>query len=67
MRDPGTEVPARATVLRDALMAAGAPVVAARPHGDETLRAVHDPLLLDHLAGIWRDWEGGRAASPVWP
>jgi len=56
-RDPGTEVPARALVLRDALAAAGAPVVAARPHGDQVLRAVHDPLLLDHLAGIWRDWE----------
>jgi acetoin utilization deacetylase AcuC-like enzyme len=57
VKDEGTEVPARALVLRDALAAAGAPVVAARPHGDEILRAVHDPLLLDHLAGVWRDWE----------
>jgi acetoin utilization deacetylase AcuC-like enzyme len=57
VRDPGTEVPARALVLRDALAAAGAPVVPARPHGEDTLRAVHDPLLLEHLAGIWRDWE----------
>jgi len=57
VRDPGTEVPARALVLRDALAAAGAPVVPARRHGDEILRAVHDPLLLDHLAGIWREWE----------
>jgi acetoin utilization deacetylase AcuC-like enzyme len=54
--DPGTEVPARALVLRDALAAAGAPVVAAREHDDAVLRTVHDPLLVDHLAGIWADW-----------
>jgi len=57
VRDEGTEVPARAVVLRDALAAAGAPVVPARPHGDEIVRTVHDPELVDHLAGIWRDWE----------
>jgi acetoin utilization deacetylase AcuC-like enzyme len=56
VKDPGTEVPARALVLRDALSAAGAPVVAAREHDDAVLRAVHDPSLVDHLAGIWRDW-----------
>src|SRR5262249_18170852 len=51
-------------VLRDALAAAGAPVVPARAHGDEILRAVHDPELLDHLAGIWRDWaEAGLPAD----
>jgi acetoin utilization deacetylase AcuC-like enzyme len=57
VREAGTEVPARALVLRDALTAAGAPVVAARPHGDEILRAVHDGGLLDQLAGIWDAWE----------
>lgn len=57
VREPGTEVPARAVVLRDALAAAGAPIVLARPHGDEILREVHDPALLDHLAGIWAAWE----------
>ena len=56
VQDPGTEVPARALVLRDALSAAGAPVVPAREHDDAVLRAVHDPSLVDHLAGIWRDW-----------
>src|SRR5689334_443358 len=45
-------------VLRDALTAAGAPMVLARPHGDEIVRTVHDPDLVDHLAGIWQAWEG---------
>ena len=57
VRDEGTEVPARAVVLRDALAAAGAPVVPARPHGDEIVRTVHDPELVDHLAGVWHAWE----------
>jgi acetoin utilization deacetylase AcuC-like enzyme len=59
VREPGTEIPARAVVLRDALAAAGAPVVPANRHSDEILRAVHDPLLLEHLAGLWREWEAG--------
>lgn len=57
LREPGTEVPARAQVLRDALAAAGAPVIAAREHDDTVLRRVHDPALLDHLASVWADWE----------
>jgi acetoin utilization deacetylase AcuC-like enzyme len=56
VRDPGTEVPARALTLRDALVAAGAPLLAARGHDDAVLRAVHDPALVDHLAGIWDEW-----------
>ena len=57
LREPGTEVPARARVLRDALAAAGAPVTAAREHDDTVLRRVHEPALLDHLASVWADWE----------
>jgi len=56
VRDAGTVVPARALVLRDALTAADAPLVPARPHDDAVLRAVHDPALVDHLAGIWAEW-----------
>ena len=57
VRDAGTEVPERALMLRDALAAAGAPVVPAVAHGEEVLRAVHDPALIDHLAGVWAAWE----------
>ncbi len=57
LREPGTEIPARALVLRDALVTAGAPVTAARQHDDTVLRRVHDPALLDHLASVWADWE----------
>jgi acetoin utilization deacetylase AcuC-like enzyme len=57
VRDPGTEVADRALVLRAALTAAGAPVVPARPHDDTVLRTVHDPRLVDHLAGIWAEWD----------
>ena len=57
LREPGTEVPARALVLRDALAAAGAPVTAAQEHDDTIVRRVHDPGLLGHLATVWADWE----------
>jgi acetoin utilization deacetylase AcuC-like enzyme len=63
VRDAGTEVPERALVLREALAAAGAPEVPAAAHGDEVLRAVHDPALLDHLAGVWAEWE--KAGFPA--
>ena len=29
----------------------------ATPHDDTILRSVHDPRLVDHLAGIWADWD----------
>jgi len=61
--EAGTEVPARAAVLRDALAAAGARLTLARRHGDEPLLAVHDADLLDHLAGVWARWESGGYVS----
>jgi acetoin utilization deacetylase AcuC-like enzyme len=72
VREPGTEVPARALVLRDALAAAGAPVTTAREHDDTILRRVHDPGLLGHLATVWADWEaaglpGGYGRDRVVP
>jgi acetoin utilization deacetylase AcuC-like enzyme len=63
VREPGTEVPARALALRDALTAAGAPLVPATGHGDEILSAVHDPALIEHLAGIWAAWQEAGLAG----
>jgi acetoin utilization deacetylase AcuC-like enzyme len=53
VRTPGTEVPARA----DALLEALGHTVPAEPHGDELLLAVHDPALVDYLATAWGSWE----------
>jgi acetoin utilization deacetylase AcuC-like enzyme len=53
---PGTEVPERATVIRDAVVAAGATLVPARPYGDDVLRSVHGDGLLRHLASIHDAW-----------
>src|SRR5690349_3689431 len=62
LRTPGTEVPERAERIRAAVTAAGAPLVEAQPHGDEVTR-LHDPGLLDHLAGAWADWERAGLAA----
>jgi acetoin utilization deacetylase AcuC-like enzyme len=56
---PGTEVPARATVLLDAVTAAGATVVDAQPYDDAPLHAVHDQALVDHLRAIAEQWSQG--------
>src|SRR5579859_1574149 len=61
--EAGSEVPERATVLVDALTAAGATVTGASPHGDEALLAVHDADLVEHLATIWAQWEAGGYVS----
>jgi acetoin utilization deacetylase AcuC-like enzyme len=55
-RTPATEVPARATAIRSTLTEAGAREVAATPHGDEALLAVHDPSLVGFLRTIWDEW-----------
>ena len=57
--ETGTELPQRASVLLDALTAAGAVVTAAEPHGLGPLLAVHDAGLIEHLATIWQRWEAG--------
>lgn len=56
VRTPGTEVPDRATVIRDALAAAGATFHPTEPHDDETLCAVHSADLLDYLHTAWDNW-----------
>jgi acetoin utilization deacetylase AcuC-like enzyme len=57
MQTTATEVPARATAIRTALSDAGAREVAATPHGNEALLAVHDAALIDFLRTAWDEWE----------
>ncbi len=53
---PAAETPDRIERIRTAL--AGATFVEAEPHGDEILRAVHDPGLLAYLETAWDAWRG---------
>jgi acetoin utilization deacetylase AcuC-like enzyme len=57
VRTPGTEVPERVDVIRSSTVVAGAPQVAAEPHDDAALGAVHSPELLRYLRDAWRNWE----------
>jgi acetoin utilization deacetylase AcuC-like enzyme len=57
LRTPGTEVPERATVLRDATVAAGARLVDAGVHDESVLEIVHDRGFLDHLSQVYPAWE----------
>jgi acetoin utilization deacetylase AcuC-like enzyme len=57
VRTPGTEVPARAEVIRGSLAEAGARIVAAEAHGEEALLSVHDRELVDYLRGAWEEWQ----------
>ncbi|MDI1462011.1 hypothetical protein QEZ54_13635 [Catellatospora sp. KI3] len=59
VRTPGTELPERATVLRAALVGAGARLVPARPLADGLLPLAHDPALVAYLEGSYREWVDG--------
>ncbi len=61
----GDELPQRALAIRDALIAAGAGVVAAEPHDDAELLAVHDPGLVAFLRSAYDGWvEAGYPEDP---
>ena len=65
VRTPGTEVPARADRIREALEAAGARLIEAESHPPEALLGVHDRELLDYLSRAWEEWEAsGLTADP---
>lgn len=63
VRTRGTEVPARATVIRDALTAAGARLVPAADVERGVLEAVHDAAFLTHLEQIYDQWESSGYSS----
>ncbi len=52
----GTEIPERVTVIREALTAAGHPLVEPTPHGDEALESVHSRELVRHLSTVYAAW-----------
>jgi acetoin utilization deacetylase AcuC-like enzyme len=56
VRTPATELPERALRIRDALLGAGANQVAATPHDDRALLAVHDRDLVEFLRTAWDEW-----------
>ena len=60
---PGTELPVRADRIREALLAAGSPLVSAEPSGDAELLAVHDSALVEYLAGAWDEWQASGLTS----
>jgi acetoin utilization deacetylase AcuC-like enzyme len=65
VRTPGTEIPARAERIREALADAGARFVDAVAQPDEAALAVHDPALVSYLAGAWAGWEAaGLTVDP---
>jgi acetoin utilization deacetylase AcuC-like enzyme len=53
----GTEIAARAEVIRAALEEAGAPVAPASAHDDTVLNEVHDRGLIEWLSTCTADWE----------
>jgi acetoin utilization deacetylase AcuC-like enzyme len=65
MRIPGTELPARAERIREALADAGARFVEPEVQPDGALLEAHDPEFLAYLAGAWDEWEAaGLTADP---
>jgi acetoin utilization deacetylase AcuC-like enzyme len=65
VRMQGTELPARAERIHEALAEAGARFVDADAQPDDALLAVHDPELLAYLAHAWEEWEAaGLTVDP---
>jgi acetoin utilization deacetylase AcuC-like enzyme len=62
-RTPATEVAQRANAIRQALLAAGADEIAAVPHDDAALYAVHDPALVEFLRTAWEEWSAADLPS----
>ena len=63
VRTPATEVSARVSRIREALLTAGAREVAAVAHPDDALLAVHDPALVEFLRTAWDEWSAAGLPS----
>jgi acetoin utilization deacetylase AcuC-like enzyme len=64
---PPYERPERAERLRDALAAAGHPLVAPVPHGPGPVLAVHEPALVGFLEGAWPAWRAAGGPEVLIP
>jgi acetoin utilization deacetylase AcuC-like enzyme len=53
---PAVETASRIDAIRSALVEARAPEIAAAPHDDDPLLAVHDPDFLSYLQTAWDEW-----------
>jgi acetoin utilization deacetylase AcuC-like enzyme len=63
VRTTATEVPARALAIREALLIDDAREVAAVPHDDSALLAVHDEALVTFLRTAWDEWSAASLPS----
>ena len=63
VRTPATEVSERVVRIREALLAADAREVAATPHDDAAVLAVHDPELVEFLRTAWESWAAAGLPS----
>jgi acetoin utilization deacetylase AcuC-like enzyme len=64
---PAYERVERAERLRDALAAAGHPLVEPVPHGPEPVLAVHEPELVAFLERAWPDWRAAGGPEVLIP
>jgi len=65
VRTPGTELPERVERIREALTAAGAPLVPAVGHPDAEALCLHDPAMTGYLRDAWADWQrSGLSEDP---
>ena len=56
VRTPGTELPERAERIR-AVLGSAARRGRRQAQPDDALTSVHSPELIEHLAGVWADWD----------
>jgi acetoin utilization deacetylase AcuC-like enzyme len=64
---PVYERPERAERVRDALAAAGHPLVEPRQHGTAPVLAVHEPALVGFLEGAWAAWRAAGGPEVLIP
>jgi acetoin utilization deacetylase AcuC-like enzyme len=64
---PVYERVARGELLREALAAAGHPLVAPADHGMDPVLAVHEPALVGFLEGAWAAWRAAGGPEALIP